>query len=107
MNLEKLSIQQLQNEIWSIGNGMVPMGGLPIEDYQKELSRKVYEADLIEASAGKFLADHSRITPVTDETLEKAYERCVCPPKQHLYPSIKKRIEEMRNDGISKFYEED
>lgn len=107
MNLERLSIQQLQEEIWTYNNGMVPIGGLPIEDYQKELRRKVYEADLIEAYAGKFLADHSRKTPVTDETLEKAYDRCVSPARKEIYPGIKKRIEEMRNDGVSKFYDED
>lgn len=41
MNLEKLSIQQLQNEIWSYNNRMVPTGGLPIEYYQNELKKRM------------------------------------------------------------------
>lgn len=40
MKLEKLTIQQLQNEIWSYNNGLVPAGGLPVENYQEELKRR-------------------------------------------------------------------
>ena len=48
--LERMTIEQLKNEIWAYNNGRVPVGGLPIEMYRDELekrtgSRKGYHED--------------------------------------------------------------
>jgi hypothetical protein len=33
----KLTVEQLKNAIWTHNNGMVPVGGMPIEWYRNEL----------------------------------------------------------------------
>ena len=40
MDLSKLSINQLKNAIWIHNIGHVPIGGLPVEEYRKELIRR-------------------------------------------------------------------
>lgn len=35
----KLTVKQLKNAIWSCRNGNVPIGGMPIQWYRKELFR--------------------------------------------------------------------
>ncbi|MFL0197353.1 hypothetical protein ACJDU8_17560 [Clostridium sp. WILCCON 0269] len=40
MNLRKLSIDNLKNAIWTYNNGMVPIGGLDVEEYRNELIRR-------------------------------------------------------------------
>jgi hypothetical protein len=37
MDLSKLTVNQLKNAIWNHNNGLVPIGGLPIEWYRQEL----------------------------------------------------------------------
>jgi len=37
MDLTKLTVEQLKNAIWIHNNGSVPIGGLPVEEYRKEL----------------------------------------------------------------------
>ncbi|MEA4962102.1 hypothetical protein [Lutispora sp.] len=33
----KLTVEQLKNAIWNYNNGLVPVGGMPIEWYRQEL----------------------------------------------------------------------
>ena len=37
IDLSKLSIDQLKNAIWIYNSGMVPIGGLGVEEYRREL----------------------------------------------------------------------
>lgn len=37
MDLSKLSINELKNAIWNYNNDIVPVGGLPVREYRKEL----------------------------------------------------------------------
>lgn len=40
MDLSKLSINELRHAIWINSLGSVPVGGLPVEEYRKELIRR-------------------------------------------------------------------
>lgn len=40
MDLSRLSINELKNAIWFYNNGTAPVGGLPVEEYRKELIRR-------------------------------------------------------------------
>jgi hypothetical protein len=40
MDLTKLTVEQLKNAIWIHNNGSVPVGGLPVVEYRKELTRR-------------------------------------------------------------------
>jgi len=77
------------------------------EDYSMDRQQQIINDNKIEAYAGKFLADHSRNTPVTDATLEKTYKDCVRPAKKELYNAIKQRIGEIRLDDRYKFYDDE
>lgn len=49
--------------------------------------------------ARKFLADNTRTTAVTNETLQRTYKDCVMPAPSNLYDKIIARIEEMKKDS--------
>jgi len=38
--LDRMSIRELKNAIWQDKNGMVPVGGLPLEWYEDELEKR-------------------------------------------------------------------
>ena len=37
MNAKDMTVEQLKNAIWNYNNGIVPMLGLPIEEYRNAL----------------------------------------------------------------------
>lgn len=39
-----------------------------------------YISWLVQAAAGKYLADNSTVTGITDNDLDKAFQNCVIPP---------------------------
>lgn len=71
------------------------------------MNQQIFNNNRVEAYAIKFLADHNRNTPVTNETLEKSFRDCVTPANFEQYEDIKIRIEEMREDTTNyKFYDD-
>jgi len=40
VDLSKLTVSNLKNAIWISNIGSVPVGGLPVEEYRKELIRR-------------------------------------------------------------------
>lgn len=58
-----------------------------------------YISWLIQTAVGKYLADNSKVTGITDNELDKAFQNCIVPPQPVHYPRIRAEIYRIARGG--------